>query len=235
MIQYYTPKFFWASFRYIQVETSADIFELRAKQISTYVKQTGSFYCSNDLYNNIYSMYINTQRSNIHGSVVTVNPHRDRSAHTALAMLVSESLLLTFDSFRLVEKWIDDLVDSQDLITGYIPNTAPFLGGRGGIGWGAAIVVLPFKYYQETGDKSVLDKTVRSMKMYMKYLKTLTRDDYIIHNAHNDLSIGEFNTPEKVEIGREYVNTCIYAYLGRLMVYVCEELDIDSSEYVYSV
>ena len=232
MIQYYTPKFSWASFRYIEVETRAEIFELRARFISTYVKQKGSFYCSNELYNNLYHMYVNSQRSNLHGSVVTDNPHRDRIGQTLIGQLTSEPLLLTFDSFSLVEKWINDILDSQDLVTGYVPNSAPFLGGKGGIGWGGSIVILPFKYYQETGDISILQKTYKSMKLYMDYLRNIAYDKFIIDGLDNEFFKGELNTPERVELPKEFVNTCMYAYLARLMVYVSEELDEDSSEYV---
>lgn len=232
MIQYYTPKFTWASFRYIEVETRAEIFELRARFIGTYIQQRGSFFCSNPLYNDLYQMYINSQRANLHGCVVTDNPHRDRIGQTAIGQIVSEPLLLTFDSYSLVRKWINDIVDSQDLLTGYVPNSVPFMGGKGGPGWGGAIVILPFKYYQETGDIAILQKTYKSMQLWMSYLKSKTKDDYIIHGTSNDFFLGEMNTPERVEISQEFVNACTYAYLARLMVYISEELDEDSSEYV---
>lgn len=232
MIQYYTPKFSWASFRYIEVETRADIFELRARFIGTYIKQQGSFFCSNPMYNDLYQMYINSQRSNIHGSVITDNPHRDRISQTAIGQLISEPLLLTFNSYTLVRKWIDDILDSQDLISGYVPNSAPFLGGKGGVGWGGSIIILPFKYYQETGDITILQNTYKAMKLYMEYLKTIANDESIIDGLDNDFFLGEINTPDRVELPKEFVNTCMYAYLGRLMVYISEELDEDSSEYV---
>ncbi len=232
MIQYYTPKFSWASFRYIEVETRAEIFELRARFISTYTKQQGSFFCSNKLYNDLYHMYVNSLRSNMHGSVVTDNPHRDRIAQTALGQLASEPLLLTFNSYSMVRKWINDILDSQDLVSGYVPNSAPFLGGKGGVAWGGSIVVLPFKYYQETGDISILQKTYKSMKLYMDYLKGIADEEFVIAGKDNEFYQGEINTPERVELPKEFVNTCMYAYLSRLMVYVSEELDEDSSEYV---
>lgn len=232
MIQYYTPKFSWASFRYIEVETRAEIFELRARFIGTNLKQQGSFFCSNPLYNDLYQMYINSMRSNIHGSVVTDNPHRDRIGQTDIGQLVSEPLLLTFNSYSLVKKWIEDILDSQDLVTGYVPNSAPFLGGKGGIAWGGSIIILPFKYYQETGDISILQKTYKSMQLYMEYLASNANDEYVIDGNDNEFFQGEINTPERVELPKEFVNTCMYAYLGRLMVYISEELDEDSSEYV---
>ncbi len=232
MIQYYTPKFSWASFRYIEVETRAEIFELRARFIGTYVKQQGSFYCSNELYNDMYQMYVNSQRSNLHGSVITDNPHRDRIAQTAIGQLASEPLLLTFNSYALVKKWIDDILDSQDLVTGYVPNSAPFLGGKGGIAWGGSIIILPFKYYQETGDIAILQRTYKAMQLYMDYLKTTADEECIIYGQNNEFFQGEINTPDRTELPKEFVNTCMYAYLGRLMVYISEELDEDSSEYV---
>ena len=129
-------------------------------------------------------MYVNSQRSNLHGSVATDNPHRDRIAQTAIGQLASEPLLLTFNSYSMVRKWIDDILDSQDLVTGYVPNSAPFLGGKGGIAWGGSIVVLPFKYYQETGDISILQKTYKQMKLYMDYLKTLADDVITSYSIH---------------------------------------------------
>lgn len=234
MIQYYTPKFSWASFRYIEVETRAEIFELRARFIGTYIKQQGSFFCSNPLFNDLYQMYVNSQRSNLHGSVVTDNPHRDRIGQTSIGQLASEPLLLTFNSYSLVRKWISDILDSQDLVTGYVPNSAPFLGGKGGPAWGGSIVILPFKYYQETGDISILQKTYKAMQLYMDYLNSISNDEYVIDGVDSEFFKGEINTPEKVELPKEFVNTCMYAYLARLMVYVSEELDEDSAEYVIS-
>ncbi|MBN2879590.1 MAG: family 78 glycoside hydrolase catalytic domain [Clostridia bacterium] len=232
MIQYYTPKFSWASFRYIEVETRAEIFELRARFIGTNVKQQGSFFCSNKLYNDLYHMYVNSQRANLHGSVVTDTPHRDRTGLTSIGQLASEPLLLTFSSYSLVRKWIDDILDSQDLVTGYVPNSAPYMGALGGISWGGSIVILPFKYYQETGDIAILQKTYKAMQLYMDYLKTAANDEFVIDGTDNELFQGEINTPDRVELPKEFINTCMYAYLARLMVYVSEELDEDSSEYV---
>lgn len=60
---------------------------------------------------------------------------------------------------RFLRKFIDDMDDARNKVTGYVPHTAPFSGGGGGmhgdrlillfLGLISVITVIP-KYYRNT-------------------------------------------------------------------------------------
>ena len=129
------PKFTWHTFRKVEVvsrNTKISESSLIVKSIFTDVKNTGSFECSNELFNRICQAYNRTMHANFKG-IVSSDPHRERLAYTGDGQVITESLLYSYDMTRFLRKFIDDMDDARNKVTGYVPHTAPFSGG-GGIG-----------------------------------------------------------------------------------------------------
>jgi alpha-L-rhamnosidase len=231
-IQSYSPRFSWAGFRYFEIVTDARILDVKAEFVGTKINKTGDFKCSNDMLNKLYDLYIITQRANMHGCITSDCPHRERLSYTGDGTLVTEPLMLSFDGYKFIRKWIDDLRDGQNIDTGHVPHTVPFMGGGGGPAWGSAIVIVPWRYYLQTGDVSVLHDMYESMQKWMRYLSTRTDGDYIIAREEpKGWCLGDWCAPGVTEIPEKYVNTCVYAHLALLMIKISDKLGIDLQEY----
>lgn len=63
--------------------------------------------------------------------------------------------------------------DTQDIHSGHIQYTAPYVRSGGGPGgWGSAIVEVPYQMYRHYGDKSILEAYYGNMRRYIDYLET---------------------------------------------------------------
>lgn len=232
-VQSYRPKFSWVGFRYIEVTTDAKIDDIKAEFVGTHLEKTGDFTCSNELFNRLYDLYIKTQRANMHGCITSDCPHRERLSYTGDGQLVTEPIMLNFDGYSFIRKWITDLKDGQNIDTGHVPHTVPFMGGGGGPAWGSAIVLVPWRYYLQTGDIEVLKEMYQPMKRWMEYLETKTDNDFIIHREEkHGWCLGDWCAPGEMEIPEDYVNTCIYAHITKLMIEISEALKLEADEYI---
>lgn len=214
----FSHRFTWAAFRYVEINTSAHIDDVKATFAASNIQPNSTFSCSNTLFNNLFDLYIHTQRCNLHGGITSDCPHRERLSYTGDGQLVTEPLLLHFDSASFIRKWMDDLRYGQNIHTGHVPHTVPFMGGGGGPAWGCAIIIVPWLYYQYTGDIASLQTMYPHMVHWMEYLQSRTDGDLIIHREEPDgWCLGDWCAPGETVIPEEYVNTCVYAYVAQRM------------------
>jgi alpha-L-rhamnosidase len=81
----YEPRFTWHAFRQIEIsglKYQPEKTDLTVKVIHTDVEAVGDFECSNPLFNQIYQNYLRTQLGNLHGSISSDCPHRERLGYT---------------------------------------------------------------------------------------------------------------------------------------------------------
>ncbi len=130
-----------------------------AEAVYSDVKQTASFECDNDLINTIHRIWRRSETDNMHGSVQSDCPHRERSAYTGDGQIVCNMVMETYDVRAFYNKWLDDMRGAQNPETGYVPNGAPWQPGcGGGPAWGAAINIMPWSFYWHYGDKQMLEQ-----------------------------------------------------------------------------
>lgn len=210
------PRFLWHGFRYFSLTNNAEPAEVR--EIHADIEKTSDFECSDENINWIYKTYIHTQLSNIHSAVPTDCPHRERLGYTGDGQLCAPAAMLSFDSREFYKKWIDDIIDCQDKATGHVQHTAPFSGGGGGpAGWGGAIITVIYHYTKYFGDMSVLKKYYENMLLFADYMESRCENGLIEKEAEKGWCLGDWCTPEKIEIPEDYVNTCMYiTQLGML-------------------
>ena len=129
------PMFTWFAYRYIQVEGEAEL--LGARMVHTNTDVTATFNCDNITLNWLFDAFINTQLSNMHGGIPSDCPHMERRGYTGDGQLVCHTGMSVLDSQAFYRKWIDDISDCQDVYTGHVQYTAPYLKSGGGPGgWG---------------------------------------------------------------------------------------------------
>jgi len=217
----YEPRFTWHAFRTIEINgvtqqlTNDDI---DIVVVNTDVTQAGNFNCSNELFNKIQENYIRTQLGNFHGSISSDCPHRERLGYTGDGSILVESSILNFDMTNFYQKWVNDMDDARNKITGFVPHTAPFGGGGGGPAWGSAYVITPWFNYLYYGNSRILEQHYSGMKQWVEYLGTRTDENgIVVREEPRGWCLGDWATPGKIEIPPAYVNTCYYFYVTDLM------------------
>ena len=187
------PIFTINGFRYFSVE--GGVCEV-VKVVHPRLKTIASFKCHNDVINWEYEAYVRTMLNNMNYSIPTDCPTRERQGYLGDGQLTVESAMLTFDSQKFYKKWIQDILDSQDIKTGFVPYTAPNYGGGGGIGnWSSAITKVPYIYHKIYNDKSILNKCFSHMDKWFNYVDTLLEDGLVTKHKEGLWNVGEWITP----------------------------------------
>ncbi|MBQ8429502.1 MAG: family 78 glycoside hydrolase catalytic domain [Clostridia bacterium] len=203
------PWFSWSGFRYFEIEGEAE--DIVVCTVHTPLKIQSEFECGNETINWLYSAYVQTQLCNMHGGVPSDCPHRERLGYTGDGQLTAETAMLTLNSRAFYDKWLWDIADCQDIESGHVQHTAPFLGGGGGPGgWGGAMVIVPYVYYKIYGDTRVIKKYFGNMQEFLRSMHGFTENGLVVKEREKGWCLGDWCTPEKVILPEPFVNTFYY-------------------------
>ncbi|MBQ2812111.1 MAG: hypothetical protein IJE63_02565, partial [Clostridia bacterium] len=183
----------------------------------------------------LFDTYIRTQLSNVHCCVPSDCPHRERLGYTGDGQLACDAAMTCFDAKDMYLKWMQDIADSQDIYGGHVEHTAPFYGGGGGPGgWGGAIVFVPYTFYKHYGDKEVLKKYYRNMCKYLEYMENHSEESLVVRSEKGGWCLGDWCTPEKMELPEPFVNTYFYIRAMRcvreIAAIIGENVPVDMDE-----
>lgn len=214
----FMPKFVWHAFRYIELTGDFEhLDDLRVCVIHADVPLSCEFESDSESLNFLFDAYVRTQLSNYHGSFPSDCPHRERLGYTGDGQICAPTAMLMFDSAALYRKWIRDIMDSQDIKTGHIQHTAPFGGGGGGPGgWCSAIVTVPYAYYRQYGDSSIVRDTLGAMKRFIAFTATCMEDGLVVRESEGGWCLGDWCMLESGRIPDTFVNTCWFIHALRL-------------------
>lgn len=226
--------FTWLCFRYFEVDGECEVGNCLV--IHSDVAVNSSFSCDSDVLNWIYNAYISTQLANMHGGVPSDCPHTERRGYTGDGQLVCNAAMTYLDAQSFYKKWIYDIADCQDKITGHVQYTAPFVPNSGGGpgGWGCAIVNVPYEYYRHYRDSSVLVDLYPNMLRYFEYLENHSKNDLVVSDRKGSWCLGEWVTPEQetlnlfsgIKLPAPFVNTYFYIKSIKQVLEIAELLDI---------
>lgn len=175
----YHARFTW--FVFSEVEISG-LDELRADQVEAHavnsdVETSGHFATSNELLNRINAIWQRSQLDNMHGSVASDCPHRERSPYTGDGQVACVTVMHNFAAQTFYNKWLRDIRGAQTY-GGYVPNSAPWQPGcGGGVGWGAAMEIMPWEFYRHYGDERELEENFESMCRHVRWMTTWVDSD----------------------------------------------------------
>ncbi len=186
----YAARFTWFVFRYAEIinwpgELTAD--QLVAESVFSNIETTGEFETSNELFNQINQIWWRSQTDNMHGGYASDCPHRERSPYTGDGQVDCVTVMHNFDARAFYTKWIQDILGSQNVETGYVPNGAPWQPGcGGGVAWGAAINIMPWEFYVQYGDIQMLENNYEGMKGYVDYMQQWVDENGIMFSQAPD-------------------------------------------------
>lgn len=181
----YHARFTWFVFSEVEVTgiDSLSAAQIEAHAVNSDVKRTGNFATSNNLINTINKIWQRSQLDNMHGSIASDCPHRERSAYTGDGQVTCVTVMHNFDTRTFYNKWIRDIRGSQTT-DGYIPNGAPWQPGcGGGVGWGAAMEIMPWEFYRHYGDERLLEQNFEGMCNHVRWMTTwVNKETGIMHS-----------------------------------------------------
>ncbi len=153
-----------------------------AEAVYADVEKTGSFACSNPLFEQIDHIWWRAQTDNMHMGVPTDCPQREKGPYTGDGELACVTVMHNFDARAFYTKWIRDMIDCQDVETGYVPNGAPWHPGcGGGVGWGAAMNIVPWEFYVHYGDRDILEECWFPMTEQLRHMRSWLKPDGTMH------------------------------------------------------
>ena len=203
------PEFTWFGFRYFGIEGKAEpecVFEVHSD-----VPVTSEFECDNEILNYLYTTYLNTQLNNMHTGIPSDCPHIERRGYTGDGQLTAHAAMTVLGAKEFYKKWIEDISDCQDIYTGHIQYTAPYIKSGGGPGaWGSAIVEVPWQYYLHYGDPEPMLRLYPQMKKYFEYMENHSENFLVTRDKEGEWCLGDWCAPYSVIVPAAFVNNYYY-------------------------
>ncbi len=228
--RYYHPKFSRQCFRYFEIE--GEFISLTVELVHTYIPERTTFSCDNEVLNWLYEAYKRTQAVNMHDGFPSDCPHRERLGYTGDGQITASAAMTFFDCKEFYRKWIRDIFDCQDIHNGHVQHTAPFYGGGGGpVGWGGAIVQVPYAYYLHYGDKELVNAAMPPINKWISYIKSRTENGLVCKEEEGGWCLGDWAAIDGMTIPQEFVNTALFVYNLQKVCFLMQEIGQDASEY----
>lgn len=212
----FTPKFCWHAFRYFSVEGPG--FDPVVEVIHADAPLTAEFDSDSEGLNFLFDAFIRTQLGNMHGSIPSDCPHRERLGYTGDGQVAAAAVMMLLHSREFYRKWMQDILDTQDRVTGHVQHTAPLCGGGGGpVGWGGAIIVVPYRYFKQYGDTELLRISWDPILKWIAYIQTRMDHFLITREEEKGWCLGDWAALGGTQIPEPFVNTCLFVnYLDKL-------------------
>ena len=173
------PHFTFHGFRYVALEglEEGQPITLTACHLTTDLKQTGNFACSDPRVNRLWQNILWGQRDN-YLDVPTDCPQRsERLGWTGDATAFTPTAAFNSNIYPFMRKWLRDLAADQNPTIGMaqvvpdVLNKGPEETGQAGAAyWGDAATVVPWTLYEVYGDRRVLSEQYDSMKMWVDFI-----------------------------------------------------------------
>jgi hypothetical protein len=210
----YEPHFTFHGFRYVEMtgfpgRPSPDA--ITAIAISSDLRRTGSFECSNPILKQLQSNIVWSQRGNFVG-IPTDCPQRDeRDGWMGDAQIFVRTATFNMDCASFFEQWMADVASGQSA-DGIMPDIAPIRGpSQAHFGWGDAGIIVPWTIYQIYGDTRIIERFYDAMSRWIAYLEKHSNSWLAPTSSYGDWLSPPPQAPNDV-LSTEY-----FAYVTRLM------------------
>lgn len=179
-VETWWPRFTFHGFRYVEITGwpgKPTVDDIEGLRMNSDLEESGSFACSNPLFNKINEVTKWTFLSNVF-SVQSDCPGREKMGYGADIVVTTEAFMYNYDMVHFYRKTVRDFANEQQP-DGGITEIAPYTGiadrGYGGesgpLGWQLAFPFVQKKLYEFYGDKEIIEKNYEGIKKQMDFLQ----------------------------------------------------------------
>ncbi|MGE7775572.1 family 78 glycoside hydrolase catalytic domain [Chitinophaga sp. NPDC101104] len=183
------PRFTFQGFRYIRVKglrQPLDTSMFTGVAVYSDMGETGSFSCSHPLINQLQKNIQWGQKGNF-VDVPTDCPQRDeRLGWTGDAQVFFNTAAYNMNVTGFFTKWMKDVAADQRS-NGDIPVVIPdvkSIPSPGSAGWGDVVTIIPWNFYQNYGDRRMLEVQYESMRKWVDYITAQSKSELWNHGPH---------------------------------------------------
>ena len=221
-VETWTPRFTYHGFQYMEVQglsqpPTATTFT--AVLMHTGLSQAGSFQCSNNLINQIYSNMLWSVQDN-HISVPTDCDQRNERAGWCDGLEVMRTAMFNEQAESFFSKWAQDIVDTKaGVTTSDFGQQAPVVADQGfSAGWQDAVVFVPYWIYQTYGDLRPAQQSYTNMVNHLNYYATNSTGYIGPNSGYGDWVAIDGSTPLNL------ISTAFYARCAYMMSVMAQGL-----------
>ncbi|PWS33345.1 alpha-L-rhamnosidase [Pedobacter paludis] len=189
------PHFTYHGFRYAKITTNGkteiNLKTIRSVALYTDLKWNGNFSCDNTELNKLQQNILWSMKSNF-VDIPTDCPQRsERYGWTGDAQVFTNTAAWNADVYQFYKKYLRDLSADQGT-NGAVPNIIPDFRKphksikTGVSGWGDAAVLIPWRLYQVYGKTEILQKQYQSMKTWVDYIGSRTKNGIWMDDGYGD-------------------------------------------------
>lgn len=239
----FEPHFTFQGFRYIKVTGytgKLDSTNVSAVAVYSDMKPTGALVTSNPLINQLQHNIQWGQRGNF-VDVPTDCPQRDeRLGWTGDAEVFFNTAAYNMNVAGFFTKWLQDLKADQHS-DGNVPVVIPDVRepkNAGSAGWGDVATIIPWNFYQAYGDKKLLAGQYASMKAWVEYIRSISKNnlwnsgphygDWLFYTMADDRD-GKAAITDKFLIAQVF-----YAYSTQNVINAAKVLERDNDVIAYT-
>lgn len=188
----YVPFFTYHGFRYVLVEGLQP--QQATQDLLTYlvmnsdVPRRADFRCSDETFNTLYQMGINSDLSNF-WYFPTDCPHREKAGWTGDMSVSSEQLLLNLRCSESLRVWLECLRANQrddGTFSGIVPTVGDWARNYNGVLFDSDIVNVPYYCYKYDGRMDILREMEEAIGKYMDFSKAARDERGLVSNSLND-------------------------------------------------
>ncbi|AJR04480.1 family 78 glycoside hydrolase catalytic domain [Siansivirga zeaxanthinifaciens] len=217
------PKFTFHGFQYVELcgfdstkEPSKD-WVTGLVQYSDF-EENGTFTSSHEKLNQLQSNIVWGLRGNFF-DIPTDCPQRDeRMGWTGDAQVFGPTSMFNANVHNFWASWLQSVRESQ-YDNGGIPWVVPdvLYNNKVSAGWGDVCVIIPWKIYYRTGDKKILEENYETMKGWVAYHETSSKDLISSMDGFADwLQPLPANGDNKGDTSHSLIGTAFFAHSAKL-------------------
>lgn len=214
-------RFNYSSGRWITLKglkQAPSLADIKGWLVRTDFAYASTFSCSDSLQNWIYETTKWTYENLSLGGFIVDCPQRERLGYGGDAHATCETGMLNYHTAAFYKKWMEDwrdvsgtepivgnmydttfarkgLMGGRILNNGILPHTAPTYMGGGGPSWGGIVVTLPWYYYQQYQDISILQENFILIKNWISFLESQSQDGILQRFGGNWDFLGDWLWP----------------------------------------
>lgn len=238
------PHFTYYGYRYVKVSgvTNLSCEDFTAIVLYSDFEIIGKMQTGNKLVNQLISN-INWGMKDNFLDVPTDCPQRDeRMGWTGDTQVFSATACYLADTYAFYRKYLYDMYQEQLLADGMVPEIIPTFGPtKCSSVWGDAVCIIPWNVYLFSGDKSILENQIESMKAWVDYIRKIDGDN---HGWRNDFHYGDWlalDRPGATEnnvygaTDEAYIADVYYAVSAQIVAKAAEVLGIEEVKLEYQL